>query len=186
MRRSATEQPDVTMTPAGPPVTHGPTGTTRSGKKCRPTMRGQGPTPCPSCDAVCLQGQHVPPGTNGRYYARCVEAKGEVDFAMGEAMRLLRDWKSNTNPRVSEMHAKTLDHYIQALKRLTTEWGEALNRACAKIFQEQRSLPGFAKQFERGAKPHDAAPFEGRLRIAHGLSMCLKGFDTLPQRLCRF
>ena len=115
MRRSATEQPDVTMAPAGLPVTHGPTGTTRSGKKCRATMRGQGPTPCPSCDAVCLQGQHVPPGTKGRYYVRCVEAKGEVDFAMGEAMRLLRDWKSNTNPRAARKKARSLHPSIKEI-----------------------------------------------------------------------
>ena len=53
--------------------------------KCRPTMRGMGPTLCPSCDAVVVQGQHVLPGTGDFHYDRLVAAKEEADWAMGQA-----------------------------------------------------------------------------------------------------
>ena len=53
--------------------------------KCRPTMRGMGPTLCPSCDAVVVQGQHVLPDTGIYHYHRLLAAKEEVDWAMGQA-----------------------------------------------------------------------------------------------------
>jgi hypothetical protein len=53
--------------------------------KCRPTMRGMGPTLCPSCDAVVVQGQHVLPGTGIFHYHRLLAAKEEVDWYMGQA-----------------------------------------------------------------------------------------------------
>jgi hypothetical protein len=53
--------------------------------KCRPTMRGMGPTLCPSCDAVVVQGQHVLPDTGIYHYHRLLAAKEEVDWYMEQA-----------------------------------------------------------------------------------------------------
>jgi hypothetical protein len=48
-------------------------------------MRGMGPTLCPSCDAVVVQGQHVLPDTGIYHYHRLLAAKEEVDWYMEQA-----------------------------------------------------------------------------------------------------